>query len=127
MPVTPDFATTYQWVRELRRFKSGNMLHGVYFRVEDGEQVYMGHYMRAAVPMSVNSAHAEILNNPGHGLQVLLTRRIATKEILRIKQLPQLVGWRYYPEAKTRKPCGCPICQRGEFGARKLRDAYERE
>src|SRR5262245_11811711 len=43
MPVLPDFWTTHQWLRELRRSQDGKMV-AVYFRVPDTEEVYVGRY-----------------------------------------------------------------------------------
>lgn len=43
MPVVPDFWTTYQWLRELRRWHDERMV-AVYFRVQDDEPVYVGRY-----------------------------------------------------------------------------------
>lgn len=37
------------------------------------------------------------------------------------RRLPQLVGWRYKPGAHKTLPCGCDYCQRGGYGARRLR------
>jgi hypothetical protein len=124
MPVTPDFFVTHQWVRELRRFKSGRIA-GVYFRIDDNEMVSIGHYMNAPVTVTAAEAVSVLSANPQFGFQVIVPRKILPSEISNTKVMPQLVGWRYYPAAKGRVPCGCPSCQRGEYGGRKLRDAYE--
>jgi hypothetical protein len=64
------------------------------------------------------AAHSE-------GFEVIIPRRIEPTEIHRTRELTQVVGWRYYPGSHGRRPCGCPFCQRGEFGARRLREKYE--
>ena len=55
------------------------------------------------------------------GWEVLVPRRIAAREIHRVRRLPQVLGWRYWPEAHGRPPCTCDWCQRGQFGGRKIR------
>jgi len=58
------------------------------------------------------------------GVQVLVPRRIIPKEILRVRNLPQLVGWRHYPDAHGHRPWACACCQRDAFGSRKIREKY---
>jgi hypothetical protein len=41
-------------------------------------------------------------------------------EILRVKALPQVVGWRYRPGANGERPCTCICCERGVYGVRRL-------
>ena len=56
------------------------------------------------------------------GWEVIIPRRIAAKEIHRVRPLPQVVGWRYYPDAKGKPPrCTCKYCTRGEYGAARMR------
>jgi len=56
---------------------------------------------------------------------VIVPRRIEPKEIHRVRALPQLTGWRYFPSAKGRRPfCVDKCCTRGEYGARKLRKRF---
>jgi hypothetical protein len=59
------------------------------------------------------------------GYEVTIPRRIERTEIHRAKVLPQVIGWRYYPGAHGKKPCGCSFCQRGNYGARRLREEFE--
>ncbi|MDB5341018.1 MAG: hypothetical protein JWN70_6637 [Planctomycetaceae bacterium] len=127
MPVTRNFYVSHQWLRELKRGKSGPMV-GIYFRIDDGEQVSIGHYNQAHQQMTAAEASAEIMSSKTpEGFEVIIARRIAASEIHRVRKLPQVVGWRYYPQSHGKKPCGCPFCQRGDFGSRKLRDEYERQ
>ena len=77
--------------------------------------------------MTAAEAVAYVINCENRlGLEVIIPRRIEPDEIYRIRKLPQTIGWKYYPESHGRRPCGCPYCQRGEYGARKLRENYER-
>jgi hypothetical protein len=59
------------------------------------------------------------------GYEIMLSRRIARQEIVRVRPLPKAVGWRYYPEAKNTpaKMCDCPMCMpRGEVKASRFRE-----
>jgi hypothetical protein len=35
------------------------------------------------------------------GLEVPVPRRVAAREILRVRNIPQLMGWRFFPESKN--------------------------
>lgn len=122
VPVTRNFYVSHQWLRELKRRGQGPIV-GVYFRIPDGEAVWVGHYgqvhreMTAAVATATFSA-----SESREGWEVIIPRRIAAKEIHRIRSLPQVVGWRYFPGAKGKPPsCLCKYCTRGEYGAARLR------
>jgi len=55
------------------------------------------------------------------GLEVVIPRKIMSKEIARVYLAPGITGWRYYPEAKGKKPfCPCKYCNRGEIRAQRL-------
>lgn len=126
MPVTRSFYVSHQWLRELKRFQSSPIV-GVYFRIDDRERVLIGHYNQAHRQMTAAEAVAEVMaSERAEGFEVVIERKIEASEIHRFRTLPQVVGWRYYPQAHGRKPCGCPFCQRGQYGARKLREEYER-
>lgn len=126
MPVTRNFYISHQWLRELKRGRSGPIV-GVYFRIDDAEIVSVGHYNQAHQDMTAAEAVAEILaSENAEGFEVFIRRKIEAHEIHRVRELPQVVGWRYAPRSHGRKPCGCRFCQRGQYGAKKLRDEYER-
>lgn len=145
VPVMPNFYVSHQWLRELKRSKGGTIF-GVYFRVPDDEPVAIGHYHSQSATMTAAEAVALLYaaekrdqnNEPtsdssanavrqGHrlpyhaeGFEVIIPRKIERSEIIRVKSLPQVVGWRYYPGANGRYPCICLCCERGQYGARKL-------
>ena len=124
MPVTSNFQITHQWMRELRQWRRGPMV-GVYFRIPDSEFVSVGRYNEQHQQMTAAEAVGYVIRQTGMtGVQVVIPRRIAPKEILRIRRLPQLVGWRHYPEAHGKRPWSCPCCQRGAYGSRKIREKY---
>jgi hypothetical protein len=125
MPVLQDYFVSHQWLRELKR-RGVRALIGVYFRVPDRESVLVGHYRAPHTPMSAVKAAGLIMRAPDpRGYEVLIPRKIEAKEIQAVREVSQVVGWRYYPEAKGRKPCGCPACSRGEIKATRLRRAKE--
>jgi hypothetical protein len=120
VPVTRNFYVSHQWLRELKRNGRG-AISGVYFRIGDDEAVWVGHYGHRHVSMSAAEAAAEFMSTESReGWEVIIPRRVAAKDIHRIRRLPQVVGWRYYPGSKGKPPfCNCKSCNRGEYGARK--------
>ena len=127
MPVTDDFYVSRQWLRELKR--NGNRtIVGVYFRIPDEQTVMVGHYNERHRQMTASEAVGVIFNRRNaEGFEVVIPRKIEADEIHDIRSLPQVVGWRYYPAAKGKKPCGCPVCcPGGEIKSKRIREAYER-
>lgn len=123
MPVTPNFFASHQWLRELRR-TSPSPLVAIDFVISDDEPVRVGHYSKEHVEMTAAEATAAIMNaDDPRGYEVVITRRILPREIKRTRRVPQVVGWRYWPEAHGQRPCGCDVCQRGAFGASRVRRA----
>jgi hypothetical protein len=124
-PQTENFVVSHQWMRELRRVH-GLRLVGVRFRVPDTERVWLGKFnaehveVAAAEAIGIARQHTDPL-----GLEVIVPRPIRAKEIESIYIPPKVAGWRYYPGAKGRKPCGCPYCQRGEPFSARIRRRYD--
>jgi len=108
MPVLRDFSTTYQWLRELKRWHGLPMV-AVHLHVPDGELVWVGRYGESHRPMAASQAAGWIEANP-RGAQMLLPRSVAVKEIDSIRSLPQLVGWREIPEEDRKGECVCFAC-----------------
>ena len=123
VPVTRNFFVSHQWVRELKRHNVSRTIAGIYFRVPDEEMVWVGHYNQSHRRVSAAEAVAEFMAAENReGWEVIIPRRIEAKEIHRVKALPQVLGWRYFPDAKGKPPfCTCEYCTRGEYGARRLR------
>jgi hypothetical protein len=126
VPVTRNFYVSHQWLRELKRRGQGSIV-GVYFRIPDEEPVWIRHYSRGHQPMTAAQAVAEfVAAENAEGWEVIIPRRINAKEIHRVRSLPQVVGWRYFPGARGNRPfCTCKYCTRGEYGARRLRERLE--
>jgi hypothetical protein len=117
MPVMRNFYVSHQWLRELKRRGQGPIA-GIYFRMPDDEIVWLGHYNQPHQQMTAAEAAAAIQTaQPAEGFEVIIPRRVLSKEIHRARKLPQVVGWRYYPASHGKRPCGCPVCQPGEYGA----------
>ena len=121
MPVLPNFTSTHQWARELKRRPIRSFIC-VQFRISDEDSVLVGKYngekveMTAAEAVSVVQTHTDPM-----GLEVLIPRKINPKEITRTYLAPRVTGWRYYPAAKGRPPfCHCKWCNRGEIRAQRL-------
>ena len=126
MPVTDNFYVSHQWLRELKRNGQRTMV-GVYFRIPDEQPVLVGHYNKHHKELTAAEAIGIIFNaEQAEGFEVLIPRKIEPNEIHKITTLPQVLGWRYYPEAKGKKPCGCPFCTKGDIKSKRIRDEYER-
>jgi len=126
MPVLPNYFVSHQWMRELKR-RGMRTLVGVYFRVPDREPVVIGHYNTEHTAMTAARAVRVVMDaDDPRGYEVLIPRKIESTEIHAIRPVHRVVGWRYYPGAHSRTPCGCPACcARGEIKSRRLRDAFE--
>lgn len=123
MPTTPNFFVSHQWLRELKR-RGDRTFWGVYFRVPNDQLVYVGHYNERHQRMPAGEAAAILFEaDAALGYEVIIPGGIAPGEIHRVRRLPQLVGWRYFPGAHGKAPCACGLCRRrGEYGAQRIRD-----
>lgn len=122
VPITRNFYISHQWLRELKRRNQGPIA-GVYFRIPDDEQVWVGHYNQCHRWMTASEAAAVFMAaEDAQGWEVVIPRRIESAEIHRTRPLPQVIGWRFSPSAKGKPPfCACKYCTQGEFGAKRLR------
>jgi hypothetical protein len=123
--LTESFQITHQWMRELRR-RQGISLLAARIRIADDELVLLGRYNEkhlrctAAEAVGIARSHQDPI-----GLEIIILRPIKAREIESYYRPPKVVGWRYYPGARGRRPCGCPYCQRGEPYGRRIRDEYD--
>jgi hypothetical protein len=128
MPVVPNNFHTYQWMRELRKWRAVPMI-GVYVRIPDDAIVLAGRYNGEHAAITAAEAAGQLMRggDAALGYEVIVPRHIPPSAIQRIRPLPRVVGWRHWPGAHGRRPCGCPACVvRGQYKARRLRAAYER-
>jgi len=57
------------------------------------------------------------------GWEVIIPRRIEALELHCVRTLPEVIGWRFSPEAKGKLPfCTCQFCNRGDYGIQKMRE-----
>jgi hypothetical protein len=74
-PVTPNYAVSHQWLRELKR-GGVKTLVAVVFRVDDDEVVLARHYSKVPREMSAAAAVGVILSHPEPlGYEVMIPRR----------------------------------------------------
>jgi hypothetical protein len=126
-PQTENFVVSHQWMRELRR-RRGQILLAARIRLNDAETVLLGKYneehiqVRAVEAIRIVREHTDPM-----GLEVILPRSVRPKEIESFYRPPKVVGWRYYPAARGRRPCPCSYCQKGEPFGQRIREKYEGE
>lgn len=119
MPVLPNFYASHQWLRELRRHRKRGYLVAVDFKIPDEEKVLVGHYGQAHQTMTVAEASKLIRSQADpQGFEIVLMRSVKASEIHKVRGVPQVIGWRYSPGSKGRKPCTCDFCALGDQGAR---------
>ncbi|HXT49464.1 MAG TPA: HEAT repeat domain-containing protein [Thermoanaerobaculia bacterium] len=108
MPVVPDFWTSHQWVRELRR-QSGERVVAVHFRLADDELVHVGRFGQPHRLVAASAAARWVMDNPD-GAEVVVPRSIARREVVAVREAPQLVGWVQSPDEKDPFGCVCSAC-----------------
>jgi hypothetical protein len=125
MPVLQDHFISHQWLRELKR-RGIRVLVGVYFRLPSEETVWAGRYNEPHRQMPLVEAIRLLRSLPDPlGFEMFIERKIEAGEIVRIRHLPQKIGWRYKPRVHGTRPCPCSACQRGTYGGRKIREEYD--
>jgi hypothetical protein len=122
VPVVRNFSVSHQWLRELKRRNAGAIV-AIYFRIPDDQSVWVGHYGKHHRMMTAGESVGEFDSaEDAQGWEVVIPRRIDADEIHKVRFLPRVIGWRYNPSAKGKKPfCTCKFCTRGDYGARRMR------
>lgn len=125
MPVLQNFYVSHQWLRELKR-RGVKTFVGVYFKVDSKTKVFAGKYTTEHKHIELGQAIKEIkaLEDP-LGYEIIIDRKIEAKEIEKIKQLPQNIGWRYQPGANGKRPCSCDYCIKSTIKANRIREKYD--
>jgi len=109
-PVTPNYAVSHQWLRELKRWGARTLV-AVVFRIDDDEVVFARHYSELPREMSAAAAVGVILSRPEPlGYEVMIPRRIKPIEIVAVRHVAQKLGWRTNPRPREASFCTCPIC-----------------
>ena len=110
MPVIIDYFATHQWLREIKRSEKKNII-GVYFRIGSDEPVWYGYYFeKHKKSTAAEAVEAFMKTDDKMGFQVIIPRNIHAEEIIRMKALSQVIGWRFYPKAHGKRICLCPGC-----------------
>ncbi|MGI8336556.1 HEAT repeat domain-containing protein [Actinomadura scrupuli] len=125
-PVLQSYTLSYQWLRELRRSGQRTFV-AVHFRIDDHEQVLVGHY-GASDPRRVTAAQAIALIRAvadPRGYEIFVPRAVNPAELHRVRRVSQVTGWRYVPGAHGTRPCSCPVCLvPGTYQAADIRARY---
>lgn len=128
MPVLPNYWATHQWLRELKR---GGMrtLVAVHIRLRSDVPVWVGRYNAEHRRVPLGHAIGLIMQEPSFlGWEILLPFRVDRKAIHAIRDVPQVVGWRYFPDAHKDGPwkCLCNFCLDSVKGTIKARSHIAR-
>lgn len=112
MPVLPDYWASHQWLRELKR---GGMrtLVAVHVRLRSEVPVWVGRYNAEHRRVPLGHAIGLIMDESSAlGWQIVLPFRVDVKAIHAIREVPQVIGWRYFPTSHQDGPwkCLCNFC-----------------
>jgi hypothetical protein len=126
MPLLPDFATTHQWLRELRRWH-GERMAAVHLRLPNDQVVHVGPYAKRHRTLALGAAVRWVIDHP-LGAEIIVPRSIAKREIVAIRELPQLVGWKETPAGAPSFVCFCSACEPAGMPdlVRRLKASFER-
>lgn len=127
MPVLPNFYASHQWLRELKR-RGMRCIAAAYFRQRADAMVWVGRYNREHRFVPLGHAAGLIMREPDpRGWQLVLPSSVPAKAIHAIRDVPQVIGWRYFPESHDDGPwkCLCDYCVKSFSGGLKSR-AYLR-
>ncbi len=94
-------------------------MHAIQFRLPNDTIVWIGRYNELHIQTTAGEAAAAFeLHKDGLGLEIIVPCSVPRSAITRIYVPSQVLGWRFYPDAKGRKPfCGCKYCNKGEINA----------
>jgi hypothetical protein len=119
MPVLPNYYISHQWVRELKR-SGQRTITAIYFYLPAEEPVLVGRYNKLHQSVGAGEASKILAQaSDAEGYEVLLPRAVARAEIQRVRAVPQVVGWRFFPNSHLSQPCGCRWCLRGDIKAQR--------
>ncbi len=130
-PVLQSYSVTHQWLRELKR--SGmRTLVAVSVRLRSDCHVFVGRYNREHRHVPLGHAIQLIMRESDpRGWQIIVPHSIDASAIHDVRPVPQVVGWRYFPESHEEGPwkCLCDFCwssARGGIKVQRLRQALIR-
>lgn len=112
MPVLPNFYASHQWLRELK-LRGMRTIAGAYFRERADALVWVGTYNGEHRLLPLGHACGLIMREADpRGWQLVLPSSVPPKAIHAIREVPQVVGWRFFPKSHESAPwkCFCNIC-----------------
>jgi hypothetical protein len=119
MPVLPNYYIAHQWVRELKRDGQRTMV-AIYFYLSPDELVWVGRYNKQHRYVRAGEASKVIAEaHDPEGYEVLVPRAIGPAKIRRVRSVPQVLGWRFFPHSHQSRPCFCRWCLRGDIKAQR--------
>ena len=119
MPVLPNYYISHQWVRELKRSGQRTMV-AIYFFLPAEEPVLLGRYNQPHQSITAGEASKMIAGAADpEGYEVIVPRSIGRAELHRVRAVPQVMGWRFFPHSHLSAPCGCRWCLRGDIKAQR--------
>lgn len=128
MPVLPDFYASHQWLRELKR-RGMRTIAAAYVKLRADRQVFVGRYNgeHRLVPLGHAAGLIMHATDP-RGMQIVVPGDIAAAAIHAIRDVPQIVGWRYFPESHEKGPwkCLCEYCTSRASGEIKVQRLWRR-
>jgi hypothetical protein len=108
MPVAPSFATTHQWVRELRASHDERMV-AVHLTLPRDEPVYVGRFSQPHELRPLGDAIGWVREHPA-GAELVIPRSASVREVVRVRDITQRVGWVETPESTSHYDCVCVAC-----------------
>lgn len=108
MPVLADFSATYQWLRELRRWRRPRLV-AVHFRIPSDERVLVGAFAQPKEFRTAGDAVRAIGASP-YGQEVVVCRHVSADEVRAIRDVRQDVGWVETPNTGHAYECVCKMC-----------------
>ncbi len=121
-PQLQSYTVTHQWLRELKR--SGmRTLVAVAVRLRSDCMVFVGRYNLEHRHVPLGHAIQLVMQQAdARGWQIVVPHSIDPSAIHDVRETPQVIGWRYFPESHEQGPwrCLCDFCWDGAKGGIKV-------
>ncbi len=109
MPSFPDEQLTYQWVRELRSWRSGARMVAVTFEVDADAELFFGRFGETKKRGGHHDAYVAIEADP-FGAEVVVNGPIPKEKVISVRSIRQDIGWQGSPDPTSHWNCTCPAC-----------------
>ena len=106
---------------------------GIHIKIRSDAQVWVGRFQAEHRHVPLGHAVGLMMQEPDiRGWEIIIPGDVPAKSIHAVREVPQVVGWRYFPESHERGPwkCLCDFCLEGVKGgikSRRLRRALFEE